>query len=112
MNLADYAQFEREPVSKRTRAAIHDDARVTALSVAMVALGGGPGKLGVRQTNEVACQTRVEHLSRHRDTTLRRLVFYGYALPEYLAMIEVVGAHFPLKPGSVPGDEQEYFKRL
>lgn len=84
----------------------------TPLSVAMVALGGGTGKLGVRQPTEVACQTLAEHLSRRQDTALGRLVFYGYELPEYLAMVEVVGAHFPLEPGSVPGDVQEYLKRL
>jgi hypothetical protein len=40
------------------------------------------------------------------------VVFYGYELPEYLAMIEVVSAHFPLEPGSVPTEVQDYLKRL
>lgn len=82
------------------------------ISVAMVALGGGTGKLGVRQPTAVACQTLAEHLSRHRDTALGRLVFYGYELPEYLAMVEVVGAHFSLEPGSVSAEVQDYLNRL
>lgn len=84
----------------------------TPLSVAMVALGGGTGRLGVRQPTEVACQSLTEHLNHHRDTAIGRLVFYGYELPEYLAMVEVVGAHFPLEPGSVPEQVQDYLKRL
>lgn len=82
------------------------------LSVAMVALGGGTGRLGVRQPTEVVCQTLTEHLSRHRDTALGRLVFYGYELPEYLAMVEGVGAHFPLEQGSVSEEVLDYLKRL
>ncbi len=82
------------------------------LSVAMVALGGGTGRLGVRQPTEVICQTLTEHLNRHRDTLLGQLVFYGYELPEYLAMVEVVGAHFPLEPGSVSDEVLDYLKRL
>lgn len=84
----------------------------TPLSVAMVALGGGTGGLGARQPTELACQTLVEHLRGRADTALSRIVFYGYELPAYLAMVEVVSTHFALEPGSVPAEVQEYLKNL
>lgn len=82
------------------------------LSVAMVALGAGTGGLGVRGPIEAACKTLREHLREHGDSALARVVFYGYELPEYLAMVEVVQAFFPLEPGSVPAEVQEYLARL
>jgi O-acetyl-ADP-ribose deacetylase (regulator of RNase III) len=81
------------------------------LSLAMVALGGGTGGLGARQPTEVACDTLAEHLGRHPETVLGRVVFYAYELPAYLAMVEVVSSRFPLEPGSVPADVQEYISK-
>lgn len=67
--------------------------------------------MGGRQPTEVIYQTLTEHLSRDRDTALGRLVFYGYELPEYLAMVEVVGAHFSPEPRSVSEEVLDYLKR-
>jgi O-acetyl-ADP-ribose deacetylase (regulator of RNase III) len=65
----------------------------SGLSVAMPALGGGTGGLGVRLPTEIACRTLQESLSRQPDR-LERVVFYGYALHEQLVVAEVVRAAF------------------
>ena len=64
-----------------------------ALTVAMVALGAGVGGLGVRVPTEIACDTLREHLS--TNSRIARVTFYGYALPEHLAITEVVTSRFP-----------------
>jgi O-acetyl-ADP-ribose deacetylase (regulator of RNase III) len=59
-------------------------------SVAMVALGGGTGGLGVRMPTEVACET----LKAHGGAGISRVRFYGWADHEFLNMADVVSKHF------------------
>jgi O-acetyl-ADP-ribose deacetylase len=61
------------------------------VTVAMVALGAGTGQLGARKPTEIACETL---LSSGR-ARVAGVTFYGFLLPEYLAMAEVVTGFFP-----------------
>jgi O-acetyl-ADP-ribose deacetylase (regulator of RNase III) len=72
------------------------------LSVAMVALGAGVGGLGVRTSTELACETLQEHLARHPDSRLERVVFYGYQRDEFAGIVDVVSSRFPIDESSVP----------
>ena len=60
------------------------------LSVAMVALGAGTGNLGVRAPTEAACETLLAHVAAHPRSKIGHVVFYGYALHEFLAVQDVV----------------------
>ena len=73
-----------------------------ALSVALPALGAGTGQLGVRGPTAAACETLAEHLARTPPSRLGRVVFYGYELHEYVAVVDEVSARFALPEGSVP----------
>jgi O-acetyl-ADP-ribose deacetylase (regulator of RNase III) len=82
-----------------------------SISVAMVALGGGTGKLGVRHPTEVACTTLEEHFaaghSRIGDVT-----FYCIDLPEYLAMVETVSQFFEIPSATLPEEVRRYLARV
>jgi O-acetyl-ADP-ribose deacetylase (regulator of RNase III) len=60
------------------------------LGVAMVALGAGVGGLGVRAPTEEACDTLRAHLAVTPGSWIGKVVFYGYALHEFIAVKEVV----------------------
>jgi O-acetyl-ADP-ribose deacetylase (regulator of RNase III) len=64
-------------------------------SVAMVALGGGTGNLGVIEPTKLAARTLKAHLAAHPGSAIERVAFYGYELPEYVAMAQVLSAEFP-----------------
>jgi O-acetyl-ADP-ribose deacetylase len=74
------------------------------LSVAMPALGAGTGQLGVRGPTIAACETLAEHLAQTPASRLGRVVFYGYELHEYVAVVDEVSARFQLAEGSVPAE--------
>jgi O-acetyl-ADP-ribose deacetylase (regulator of RNase III) len=82
------------------------------LSVAMVALGGGTGSLGVREPARVAAETLKAHAAIHRLTRIEKVVFYGYLEQEYVAMAEVLFEMFPSIADSLPKDVLELIKRL
>ncbi len=65
------------------------------VTVAMVALGGGTGQLGVREPTQIACDTLAAHLALHPRSKLRGVTFYGYMLHEQMAIADVVRAVFP-----------------
>lgn len=81
------------------------------VSIAMVALGGGTGKLGVRKPTELACTTLRSHLKNDEQSVIGDVTFYGYELPEYLAMLEVVASAFPVPQESIPDDVREFMDR-
>ena len=72
------------------------------LSIAMVALGGGTGNLGVRGPIRIAGETLKAHVAIHTSTRIEKVVFYGYLEQEYLAMAEVLLHVFPAMAGTLP----------
>ena len=81
------------------------------LSVAMVALGGGTGNLGVREPMRIAAETLKAHAAIHKNTRIEKVVFYGYLEQEYVAMAEVLLEMFPEISGSLPKDVLDYLGR-
>jgi O-acetyl-ADP-ribose deacetylase (regulator of RNase III) len=83
----------------------------TPVSVAMVALGGGTGSLGIREPIRIAAETLKAHEAIHRDTRISQVVFYGYLEQEYFAMAEVLIQMFPQIGASLPRDVLESLAR-
>ncbi len=69
---------------------------LSEVSVAMVALGAGTGRLGERLPTQIACKTLQAHFEAHTSSSIKRVIFYGYLLPGYAAMIDEVDRVFPL----------------
>jgi O-acetyl-ADP-ribose deacetylase (regulator of RNase III) len=66
------------------------------VTVAMVALGAGVGRLGVRDPTRIACQLFAAHAKERRErTNLDGVTFYGYSQDEHAAILDVVRATFP-----------------
>ncbi|RKG76429.1 macro domain-containing protein [Corallococcus terminator] len=86
--------------------ALPDDG--TPLTVAMVALGAGTGGLGVNDPVRLACTTLKTHLSARESSRIGRVVFYGFELPQYLNILEVVTQHFALPEEALPAEVREY----
>ena len=82
------------------------------LSVAMVALGGGTGSLGVREPARIAGETLKAHAAIHTRTRIEKVVFYGYLEQEYLAMAEVLLGIFPAIAESLPKHVVEQLRSL
>lgn len=66
-----------------------------AVTVAMVALGGGTGQMGVATPTQIACETLKTHVEAREASNIDGVTFYGWTLPEYLAMAASVQEHFP-----------------
>ncbi len=81
------------------------------LSVAMVALGGSVGSLGVREPVRIAAETLKAHAAIHTRTRIENVVFYGYLEQEYVAMAEVLLELFPQIADSLPKDVLEQVAR-
>ncbi len=82
------------------------------LTVAMVALGGGTGNLGVREPVQIAAETLKAHAAIHKKTRIQSVTFYGYLEQEYVAMAEVLLTSFPAITDSLPRDVLEHLSRL
>jgi O-acetyl-ADP-ribose deacetylase (regulator of RNase III) len=82
------------------------------LSVAMVALGGGTGNLGVREPVAIAAETIKAHLGIHPKSRIEKVVFYGFMENEYVAIAEVLLPYFPELKQSLPSDVLEFLARL
>jgi O-acetyl-ADP-ribose deacetylase (regulator of RNase III) len=76
-------------------------------SVAMVALGAGTGNLGVAEPIRIAAETLKAHVAIHRNTRIQRVAFYGFQLPEYVAMAHVLASHFPEVKEQLPAEVLE-----
>ena len=79
-----------------------------SLSVAMVALGAGTGQLGVRFPTNAACDTLLAHRAARPDSRIHKVVFYGYGLPDYLVMAEVLSACLPGFRATLPVEIQKH----
>ena len=82
------------------------------LSVAMVALGAGTGRLGARDTTRVACETLKAHVASTPGSAIAEVVFYGYELPGFLAMADAVSRVFELPAGALSDEVREYLARM
>lgn len=71
------------------------------VSVGMVALGAGTGGLGERLPTAIACATLQAHLAVTPATKIGRVVFHGYALPEFCNVLDVVSDAFPVDPSAI-----------
>jgi O-acetyl-ADP-ribose deacetylase (regulator of RNase III) len=71
------------------------------VSVGMVALGAGTGRLGERLPTELACKTLRAHLASCSTTKIERVVFHGYTVGEYANVADVVAQHFDV---DIPDD--------
>ncbi len=80
-------------------------------SVAMVALGAGTGNLGVAEPTRLAAQTLREHLTAHPDSRIGRVTFYGFELPEFVAMAGVLAAEFPEVKAELPEDVRRMIEK-
>lgn len=76
-------------------------------SVAMVALGAGTGNLGVAEPIRIAAETLKAHVAIHRDTRIERVTFYGFQMPEYVAMAHVLASHYPEVKAQLPPEVQK-----
>lgn len=83
-----------------------------SLSVAMVALGAGTGQLGVRYPTEVAADTLFAHHLKEPNSRIRKVVFYGYQLNEFLVMAEVLSDRIPGFLETLPREASEYVTQV
>jgi len=73
------------------------------VTVAMVGLGAGTGQLGVRKPTEIACET----LLARAPARVTGVTFYGFTLPEFLAMVATVTRFFPAADCALSAEERE-----
>lgn len=77
----------------------HGEATDAGVTVAMVALGGGTGQLGVREPTQIACDTLKQHLEhldmKKTNSKIQGVSFYGFMLHEHMAIADVVKTCFP-----------------
>ncbi|MBL8918383.1 MAG: macro domain-containing protein [Myxococcaceae bacterium] len=71
-------------------------------SVAMVALGGGTGGLGVTGPTRLAAATLASYLEQVSTSRIERVTFYGYQFVEYVAMAHVLVQAFPALKDELP----------
>jgi O-acetyl-ADP-ribose deacetylase (regulator of RNase III) len=81
------------------------------LTVALVALGGGTGSLGVREPIKIACETLKAHCAVVKTTRLTGVTFYGFLDHEYLAIAEVLVSQFAKVATNLPHDVTSYLAR-
>jgi hypothetical protein len=81
------------------------------VSVAMVALGGGTGQLGVREPTRIACETFAEYSrERGRSAKISSCTFYGFTFIEYAAVADVVTRTFPEVLATVSAEARSLFQ--
>ncbi len=79
-------------------------------SVAMVALGGGTGDLGVVEPTRIEAETLKAHLGMHPQSRIERVVFYGYLEHEYEAIAGEVARHWPEIVSTLPPSVRQRLK--
>jgi O-acetyl-ADP-ribose deacetylase len=80
-------------------------------SVAMVALGAGTGNLGVAEPTKIASETLKAHAAIHRNTKIERVSFYGFQLPDYIAVAHVLALQFPEVKAQLSPEVLEFIER-
>lgn len=80
-------------------------------SVAMVALGAGTGNLGVAEPTRIGAQTLKAHVALHPNTRIERVTFYGFQLPDYIAVAHVLAAEFPEVKEQLPPEVLRFIEK-
>ena len=80
-------------------------------SVAMVALGAGTGNLGVAEPIRIGAQTLKAHVAAHPNTRIERVTFYGFQLPDYIAVAHVLAAEFPEVKEQLPPEVLKFVEK-
>ncbi len=79
----------------------------------MVALGAGTGNLGLAEPIRIA--SRLRRSRRTSRFTLRtrieRVTFYGYQLPDYIAVAHVLAAQFPEVKEQLPPEVRQFVEK-
>jgi O-acetyl-ADP-ribose deacetylase (regulator of RNase III) len=80
-------------------------------SVAMVALGAGTGNLGVAEPIRIASETLKAHAAIHRNSRIESVSFYGFQLPDYIAVAHVLAGQFPEVKKQLPQEILEFVEK-
>lgn len=80
-------------------------------SVAMVALGAGTGNLGVAEPTRIASETLKAHVALHPSTRIERVTFYGFQLPDYIAVAHVLAVQFPEVLEQLPEEIRRFIEK-
>ncbi len=80
-------------------------------SVAMVALGAGTGNLGVAEPTRIGAQTLKAHMAMHPKSKIERVSFYGFQLPDYIAVAHVLALEFPEVKAQLPPEVLEFVEK-
>ena len=101
----DYRQGAAEPFpdADRIRLACENlwreiesvDAASYEVTVAMVALGGGTGGLGVTLPSSIVCETLRAHLENTPSSKMAGMTFYGWTAKEFADMVDTVQRYWP-----------------
>lgn len=81
------------------------------VSVAMVALGGGTGNLGVVDPVRVIARSLQTHLAATPTSRLGRVTFYGYTLPEYVAVAQTLVEFWPALREQLPDELRSFLAK-
>lgn len=82
-----------------------------AQSVAMVALGAGTGNLGVAESIRIGAETLKAHVAIHQNTRIERVTFYGFQLPDYIAVAHVLVKYFPEVKEQLPPEVRQFVEK-
>jgi O-acetyl-ADP-ribose deacetylase (regulator of RNase III) len=93
--LPDVARIQRASVALWQ--AIETLSVQTPVSIGMVALGAGTGRLGERVPTAQACETLRAHGASRSSTKIGRVVFHGYSTTEYANVADVVAQYFEIQ---------------
>lgn len=83
-----------------------------SLSVAMVALGAGTGRLGARASMECAGAALRRHCESRDNSRISEIVFYGFELPEYLVMVEIAIRDLAIGDETLSDEVRDYVRKL
>lgn len=74
------------------------------VSVAMVALGAGTGNLGVVEPVRIIARSLLAHVAATPTTRLGCVTFYGFSLPEYVAVARTLVELVPSLRDTLPAE--------
>jgi len=80
------------------------------LKIAMVALGGGTGNVGIADTTELCCLSIKKHFEKNTSSKISEITFYGYNLHEYLVILKIVINHFEIDKSDLSDEILDYIK--
>lgn len=81
-------------------------------AIGMVALGAGTGSLGVRLPTTIACETLKAHLAERTTSKIGTVRFHGFTNIEYVNVLDIVSASFPVDTSDVAPEILEMIHRF